>query len=32
MSNLANQWSQLYPPKPTFTEAELPNLKGKVMY
>jgi len=30
MSNIGNIWSQMYPPKPSFTEANLPDLAGKV--
>ncbi|KAL7929437.1 hypothetical protein V8C35DRAFT_315637 [Trichoderma chlorosporum] len=28
---MGNQWSQVFPPKPTFTEADLPSLEGKVV-
>ena len=27
---MGNTWSLIYPPKPRFTENELPNLAGKV--
>ncbi|RMZ69789.1 Oxidoreductase short-chain dehydrogenase [Pyrenophora seminiperda CCB06] len=29
-SAMGNQWSQLFPPAPVFTEAQLPDLSGKV--